>query len=75
MRVAKELRKTKQELKDKKADTPNSKAKPLVEKLNLTREQSTNERKELVFANAICDEIRSAGHKAPVKAKKILQNL
>lgn len=102
MRVAKELRKTKQELKalkethenlkrkyrstmrsiqrknkktDKQEDTPKSKAKRLVEKLNLTREQSTSVRKELVFANAICDEIRSAAHKAPVKAKKILQNL
>jgi len=41
---------------DKKADTPNSKAKRLAEKLTLTREQSTSMRKLLVFANAICDE-------------------
>ncbi|WAR17258.1 hypothetical protein MAR_031852 [Mya arenaria] len=102
MRVAKELRRTKQELKDlkeahenlrrkyrstmrsiqrmnKKSDkhsnTPSSKAKRLTENMDLSRQQRLTVRKELVFANAVCDEIKDAAHRAPIKAKKILQNL
>lgn len=49
--------------------TPRSKA------TNLTPEQETSVRKELVFANVVCDEIKLSGHKSTVHKKRILQNL
>ncbi|XP_060604512.1 uncharacterized protein LOC132757278 [Ruditapes philippinarum] len=56
-------------------NTPRSKAAKLLKDVNLTQEQRKRVHKELVFANAVCDEIKVAAHKAPVKAKRILQNL
>ena len=55
--------------------TPRSKAVRLVQDIKLTPKQSSIVQKELVFAHAVCDEIKSSACKAPIKRKKTLQNL
>lgn len=55
--------------------TPRSKAARLVQDIKLTPKQSSIVQKELVFAHAVCDEIKSSACKAPIKRKKTLQNL
>ena len=55
--------------------TPRSKAARLVQDIKLTPKQTSVVQKELVFAHAICDEIKLSACKAPIKRKKTLQNL
>ncbi len=56
--------------------TPRSKAIHLTRNLNyIPPVQRSRIRKELVFADVLCNEIRSAAHKAPFRTKKILKNL
>lgn len=47
--------------------TPRSKATKLMKGMNLTPEQETSVRKELVFANVVCVEIKLSGHKSTVQ--------
>ena len=55
--------------------TPRSKAAKLIKDLKLTPKQGSSVQKELVFANAFCDEIKSPAKKAALKRKRSLQNL
>ena len=55
--------------------TPRSKAARLVKDIKVTPKQTSVVQKVLVFAHAVCDEIKSSACKSPIKRKKTLQNL